>query len=76
MIVRRRSELVEAVQWHKPGDHPWVYQTEQGRREGYWLIDSGSMSFAVLPACWIVPDSAGFRVLSPEAFEREYERVG
>lgn len=79
VMVRRRSEPVEAVQWHKPGDHPAVEQTAQGRAEGYWMIidDETDIGWKVVPGVWIISagDDRSLRVLTPEQFAEEYERV-
>lgn len=77
VMVRRRSEPVEAVQWHKPGDHPAV------RLAGEWKVEGASYVWfklglhTVAPGDWVVPDSNEqlHRVLTPEQFEQEYERV-
>lgn len=73
MIVRRRSEPVEAVQWHKPGDHPREIVFDDGTVQ----VWGGAVVYRdVHPADWIIPaDDGGYRVLTPEQFEAEYERV-
>lgn len=78
LLVRRRSEPVEAVQWHKPGDHP-AAQPVTHPAGGHILTASGWAM--VMPGQWIVPDDAArryrvlYRVLTPEQFAEEYERV-
>lgn len=78
MRVRRRSEPVEAVQWHKPGDHPAgrEYRGQSGDDVPTYWIDSQQ----VRSASWLVyderRDASGYRVLTPEQFAAEYERVG
>jgi hypothetical protein len=62
--ARRRSPVVEAVQWHKPEipvDKPDIWQVPAGAQP----------AFRVQPGDWIVEG----RVLTPERFEAEYERV-
>lgn len=72
-LVRRRSPVVEAVQWHKPGDHPDVIADTAGiqRCHGSWPPLA-----TVHPGFWIMPPAPRYRrVLTPEQFEQEYERV-
>lgn len=66
VMVRRRSEPVEAVQWH-PG-----VEYEAARYDNidrvWWNADTGRQ---LTDGDWIVQN----RVLTPEQFAEEYERV-
>lgn len=73
-LVRRRSPVVEAVQWHKPGDHPAVLTAGWGSYLP--MYQRSQIRGDVAPGQWIVPDGhETYRVLTPEQFEQEYERV-
>lgn len=66
--VRRRSPVVEAVQWHKPGDEPEAFQRDQ--------LFMGLLRERLQAGYWITwTDGRVLRVLTPEQFEAEYERV-
>jgi hypothetical protein len=78
-LVRRRSPVVEAVQWHKPGDHPAARPVTY---PGGGHIPTAWGWVVVMPGEWIVPDDNEhlsrldmYRVLTPEQFAEEYERV-
>lgn len=74
VMVRRRSEPVEAVQWHKPGDHPAVRTADWGSFIPNW--QRYHIKGDVRPGMWIVPAARDtYRVLTPEQFAEEYERV-
>lgn len=72
--VRRRSEPVEAVQWH-PTDAPHeAVFTDRFGEEGQ--LQTRGMWLNVKPGDWIIAiGCAGYRVLTPEQFAEEYERV-
>lgn len=80
MIVRRLP--VEAVQWHKPGDHPAdTRSVSRFTLPGYWpwimpegvpFEQEGGKVRMARPGHWLVEG----RVLTPEQFEAEYECVG
>jgi hypothetical protein len=74
---RKKPVEVEAVQWHKPGDHPAVtcWHSSQGAPEMYRIQTlEGPMS--VSPGDWIIRGVAGeFYSIKPSIFEATYEPV-
>ena len=69
MLYRRKSPIVEAVQWHRPGDHPAVESLEDedteiaclicGKMQGHGWIDLPTGGAVVCPGDWIVTDEYG-----------------
>jgi hypothetical protein len=53
---RRKPEVVRAVQWRKPGDHPDVV-----RGVSMWVLDVGGHMVRVGPGDWIVERADGTR---------------
>lgn len=71
VMVRRRSEPVEAVQWHPGVEHDDIVYLEGDCAVLLWADKPAA------PGEWVVkcPDGVGYRVLTPEQFAEEYERV-
>lgn len=68
---RRKPEVVDAVQWHKPGDHPDVVMVHV-----LWCVPvgRGGTRIWIEPGDWIISHEDGrTSLLSDKAFEAAYE---
>jgi hypothetical protein len=68
----KKSAIVEATQWFKHGDHPWV-KCEESHEFGCVLTVDGSKSVA--PGDWIVNERGSIRLYSETQFVAEYEAI-
>lgn len=73
VMVRRRCEPVEAVQWRPGVYHPCVNEHD-GMAYTRYNIEEGWKEH-IVPGTWIIRLGHGYRVLTPEQFAEEYERV-
>ena len=68
---------IEAVQWHKMGDHPAVVE-EPKSPTGYAIktLENTETGQHVSPGDWIITGVRGENYpIKPEIFEETYERV-
>lgn len=77
---RDRVFMVEATQWHKPGDHPAVVHQEPDPMPGdtgYYKVLSLQGWSLVHPGDWIIeePDGSGHYPCSPDLFAKRYELI-
>lgn len=75
MIFRKKPIMVEATQWHKPGDHPAVIcRTFGSETESPW-VQSKQGRIQVHPGDWIItePDASGHYPCHPDVFAATYE---
>ena len=71
MRFRKRNCVVEAVQWHQPGDHPAVEWQNAG-----WCMATPDGWRKVLPGDWIVTGCDGsLYPMRNELFCNLYEPV-
>ena len=72
MKYERKPEIVEAIQWMKPGDHPAVHSFEY--ENGY--LEEVCNEDVVVPGDYIVTYSDGtIEVKDKEEFEKKYEPI-
>ena len=82
----RRKGTVEAVQWHKHGDHPMVVKpfwldgagdelcSKCGRpRKEHGAIYTYNIEHRLCPTDWIVMEYGEFHCLDKARFEAKYE---
>ncbi len=68
----KKSVVVEAAQWFKPGDHVAVQSTSAGDPIGY--IDTPEGRLRVEPGDWIITGIAGENYpCKPDIFEKLYK---
>ncbi len=68
----KKSLVVEAVQWFKPGDHPAVLAGSAGDIVGY--IETPEGRLRVEPGDWIITGIAGENYpCKPQIFEQLYK---
>jgi len=70
----------EAVQWHKPGDHPAVvpisYDVVDHRSIPVWGINTKEGPMRVTPGCWIMTGPRGEHwAVDPDIFAETYREV-
>jgi hypothetical protein len=84
MKFRKKSLVVEAMQWFKHGDHPAVIQeTEENRPYGalplpeeFGVIPKFGGMHIVAPGDWILTRWKGkYYPCKPDIFEMTYEKV-
>lgn len=78
MAKYRKTALIEATQWLKPGDHKAVLQTERFDGEGWlqeFIIPTMEGPLTVVPGTWIAgPGAKGeFWPIADEVFRATYE---
>lgn len=80
MAKYRKTALIEASQWFKPGDHPAVLMGEQfseGEWHPFYFIDTMEGRLDVAPGTWIAgPGAKGeYWPIDDEVFRATYELV-
>jgi hypothetical protein len=74
MKYRKKSIVVEAVQWFEDGDHSKVKPWEE--KAGYGWIKTLEGGHVVTPGDWIVKGIKGeFYAVKPDIFFETYEDV-
>lgn len=81
-LVRKKSPVVEAIQFFPETGHPAVnhggwglYDHQHVKMPRFWISTMESF-IPVLPGDWIVKDRKGeYEVLNPERFAESYDRV-
>lgn len=77
MAKYRKTALIEATQWFKPGDHPAVQWRDQEDAPPYACIETMEGELFVAPGTWIAgPGAKGeFWPIADEVFRATYELV-
>lgn len=73
----RKTALIEAVQFNKPGDHPAVVETSESPTGfGINTLENTKLKFEVSLGDWIVSGAAGEHyAIKPDIFAKTYEEV-
>lgn len=76
MKFRKRSSVVQAVQWFKPGDHPAVECRTFGNETEIPHLKMPGGHVAIRPGAWIVEETPGYyTVYDPKTFAKVFEPV-
>lgn len=82
MKFRKKAEVIEAYQWWKHGDIPYVtvvplnIDMKAGQRKKLGWIETPEGGHAVFPGDWVLSDKRGrLSTCNPITFERLYEKV-
>jgi hypothetical protein len=74
MAAYRKTELIEAVQFNAPGDHPAVYRDESSATGYSVMTREGRVDVAF--GYWIATGVEGEHwPIDPDVFAKTYERV-